>query len=95
LIVNADRFLIVSGQRNYFYEQKDYYLEEIPRLRGLYEKNKLKKNEYKRNCKDIQSNMDNLVERLENDIMFLREKVTFISFNLLINYKVKLRKTRC
>lgn len=78
LIVNTDRFLLVSGQRNYFYEQKDYYLDEIQRLKELFEKNKHKKHEYKMKCKEIQTNMDSLELRLENDIKYFRERVSFL-----------------
>jgi hypothetical protein len=38
MLINADRFLLLSGQRTYFYEQKIYYMKEIERLSEIYQK---------------------------------------------------------
>jgi hypothetical protein len=38
MLVNADKFLLVSGQRNYFFDQKAYYQSEIDRLTKMYQK---------------------------------------------------------
>lgn len=82
LLVNADRFLIASGHRNYFYDQKNYYLTEISRVSELYENCKFKKKSYKRNLKDMQAQMDREMERLEKDIQYFREKVLLYIFIL-------------
>lgn len=78
-MVNADRYLIVSGHRNYFYDQKNYYLSEIARISELYENCKFKKKSYKRSLKDMQAQMEREIGRLEKDIQYFRDKV-------LINY---------
>ena len=33
LLINADIFMFLSGHRKYFYEQKEYYLREVEKLR--------------------------------------------------------------
>ena len=66
---------MASGQRNYFYEQKENYLNQIDKLTSLYDKNRFKKKFYKKRCKEIQENADVNIERLEKDIRYFREKV--------------------
>jgi len=75
LLVNADRYLIVSGLRNYFYDQKNYYLNEISRITALNENSKFKKKSFKRNLKDMQGKLEKETERLNKDIKYFREKV--------------------
>ena len=75
MLVNADRYLIVSGLRNYFYDQKNYYLNEISRITALYENSKFKKKSFKRNLKDMQGKLEKETERLNKDIKYFREKV--------------------
>lgn len=84
--MNTDRFLIVSGQRNYFYQQKDYYIGEIDRITDLFEKSRYKEIDSARKYKEIKENMDHEVERYEKEIKFLREKVIFLN-----NFKINLR----
>lgn len=83
MLVNADRYLIVSGHRNYFYDQKNYYLGEIKRISEMYDKCKFKKKSYKKNCKEIAGNLNSNIERLEGDILYFRDKVNlfFLKFN--------------
>ena len=75
LLVNADKFLLLSGQRNYFYHQKEFYTKEIERITDLFEKIRYKKIAYKKRFIEIKDNMDREVERLEKDIEYFREKV--------------------
>jgi hypothetical protein len=75
LLVNADRYLIVSGLRNYFYDQKNYYLNEISRITALHENSKFKKKSFKRNLKDMQEKLEIETDRLNKDIQYFREKV--------------------
>jgi len=76
LLINADRYLISSGHRNYFYEQKNYYLAELARITELYENCKFKKKSYKRSLKDMQGQLEREMERLNKDIQYFREKVS-------------------
>ena len=75
LLINADRYLIVSGHRNYFYDQKNYYLAEIARISELYENSKFKKKYYKRSSIDMKAQMEREIGRLEKDIQYFRDKV--------------------
>jgi hypothetical protein len=75
LLVNADKFLLLSEQRNYFYHQKEFYTFEIDRISKLYEDKRFKKREYKKKYIEVRNNMNREVERLEKDIEYFREKV--------------------
>ncbi len=74
-MINADRFILVSGHRNYFYGQKSVYLNEIFKLKKLLEESKRKKKNYKNSSVFIQEQMDKQVARLEKDIENFRLKV--------------------
>jgi hypothetical protein len=75
LLVNADRFLLASGQRNYFYEQKQFYLTEIDRLQHIYQKAYFKKREYKKQVQEKNLVLQKQAENFNKEIMFLRKKV--------------------
>ncbi len=76
-------FLITSGHRNYFYDQKNYYLTEIGRISDMYENAKFKKKSYKRSLKDMQGQMEREMMRLEKDIQYFRDKVClFIKYSI-------------
>jgi hypothetical protein len=47
MLINSDRFLLVSGLRFYFHEQNKLHLSEIERLNLLFRKNKEKKKKLK------------------------------------------------
>lgn len=84
--------MVVSGHRNYFYDQKNFYLAEIQRISDLMEKAKYKKRAYKKSNKDMQGQLDREVARLEKDIDYFRDKVDNFLFKFFIK-KVILRKT--
>jgi len=67
--------MVVSGHRNYFYDQKNFYLSEIVRISDLMEKAKYKKKNYKKSTKDMQTQMDREIAKLEKDIDYFRDKV--------------------
>jgi len=67
-LVNADSFLLISGQRSYFFEQKIYYLREIARLEKLYTKFRIKKHDYKRQWLDKCLEFDHMVNKMKNKI---------------------------
>jgi hypothetical protein len=67
--------MIVSGHRNYFYDQKFFYLSEITRISDLMEKAKYKKKEYKKQKIEIQQRMEKELARVEKDIQYFRDKV--------------------
>lgn len=69
--------MIVSGHRNYFYDQKNHYLNETQRISDLMEKAKYKKRAYKLSNKEMKGQMETEVARLEKDIQYFREKVIF------------------
>lgn len=83
LLVNADRFLMSTGQRSYFYDQKNYYLSEIERLTQLYQKAYFKKREYKKKFTEIDVNFDKHKKLMEEEINYLRERVITIIINLI------------
>jgi hypothetical protein len=75
LLINSDRFLLLSGQRSYFYEQKEFYTAEIERLNNLYQKAYFKKTGYKKKWRATVDQMDDLRLRMEQELAILREKV--------------------
>ena len=76
MLINADRFLLVSNQRNYFYEQKHFYQSEIERLTGLFQKAYHKKKSYKVRLDEKEMEIIKRVEPLNKEIQFLRSKVS-------------------
>ena len=75
MLINSDIYSIISGHRNYFYEQKNYYQNEITRITELFSKANFKKTKYKKDCKEIEKNLQREIERLEKDIQYFRDKV--------------------
>lgn len=74
-MVNADRYLIISGQRTYFYDQKQYYLNEIDRLTKIFEKAYFKKRKYKSKSEDLEKDILKFTSKYDADIEYLRKKV--------------------
>ena len=75
MLINADRYLILSGQRTYFYEQKIYYMKEIERLSEIYQKAYHKKRSYKKKFKEVQTDFQRQMELYKQEIGYLRERV--------------------
>ena len=46
VLVNSDRFLIITGQRNYFFQQKENYKNEIVTLSNIINRNNIEKKNY-------------------------------------------------
>lgn len=82
--MNTDRYLILSGHRNYFYNQKIFYITELERIGNLLDKIKRKKKNYKKKYLEIKENNDSTIARLQKDIQYFRDKVNleFIYFIL-------------
>ena len=72
MLINADRFIMISGQRGYFYEQKEFLSLEIERLNNLYKKNYYKKREWKKKYNDSNN------EYLQNKNKLLKEVANYI-----------------
>lgn len=64
MLVNTDRFLLASGQRFYFHEQKIEFQAEIERLNKLYKKNLIKKKELKLAINQSKVEFTNIINRL-------------------------------
>ena len=86
LLINADRYLLISGHRNYFYQQKDYYINEIQRITELYDNSRYKKNNYKKECLLIKKNMETEVDRLIKEIKYFRERVNIYFFKNFLKF---------
>lgn len=80
MLVNTDRYLLLSGQRNYFYHQKEFYLNEIKRITEIYDRCHFKKKNYKKRLVEIKENMDLEISRLEKEVQYLRDKVKIGDF---------------
>jgi len=76
LLINSDIYSIISGHRNYFFEQKQFYSAEIKRITELHQKIVYKKNKYKKELKEISSNFDLERQRLEKELQYFRDKVS-------------------
>lgn len=75
LLANSDIFLILSGQRSYFYDQKEYYLNEIEKLKKQYtyifeEKRNIQLKYFET---DLQLKIS--TERMSNEIEELRKMI--------------------
>lgn len=77
VLVNAERFIIASGQKNIMHEQKFQLHKEIERLTILYNKNYFKKKEWKRSYKQKQLEMGNTIKFYEMEIKKMKENVKF------------------
>ena len=62
---------MISGQRGYFYEQKEFLSLEIERLNNLYKKNYYKKREWKKKYNDSNN------EYLQNKNKLLKEVANY------------------
>ena len=82
LMVNADVYLLASGQSTYFFEIKTKLEIEIKRLNSLYEKSYYKKKEWKQKCKDDEALHMNACKKLEKELEYYKIKVLY---NLLRN----------
>ena len=74
-IINADRFLIASGQRGYFYEQKKNLTVEIERLNKLYMDYYYKKKTWKKKYEDREEENFKKFNKLDNEINAYKNKV--------------------
>jgi hypothetical protein len=88
ILVNADVFLLISGQRNYFYDQKVYFMNEIERLQQLFQKNKNKKREWKKKFQESELYSRNSVIKLENELFLYREKENSIKSECIIQTEI-------
>ena len=74
-IINADRFLLASGQRGYFYEQKRNLNNEIDRLNNLYKNSYYKKKLWKKKYFEREEENMRKISKLENDVSNYKNKV--------------------
>jgi Tfp pilus assembly protein PilO len=81
MLINADRYLLVSGQRFYFYEQKKSLQSEIERLNELYKKYYYKKKMQKVDLAELKEKMAKMVSRYESEISGYKSRVK-IKFKL-------------
>jgi hypothetical protein len=75
LLINSDRFLILSGQRSFYTEKSTILQREIERLNDLYKENYFKKKEYKKKFLDKEIQMVKVVGKLEKELEIYRAKV--------------------
>ena len=76
-LVNADRFLVTSGQKSYFYEIKLQLTIEITRLTELNQKLYYKKKEWKRKYLDNLNESLKLRNKMEKDLEGYRQSVFY------------------
>lgn len=75
MLVNSDRFLLVSNQGSYFNGQKELYKYEIKRLNELLEKTREKKRAYKKQFKDLTILKEETCNKLESEILYLKQNI--------------------
>jgi len=88
MLVNSDRFLLVSNQRSYFNDQKNFYKFEIERLTNLYEKAYHKKRSYKKNYKELIVLKEDLVLKYEREIMYLKQNLFTDKKDILVQTEI-------
>ena len=75
MLVNADRFFSVSGQKSYYYDRMDSMQREIERLTTIFNANYFKKKEWKRKYKDIEYNLNRQIINLQKELNLYKSKV--------------------
>ena len=78
LILNSDMYLILSGQRGYFYEQKKFYLSENRRLANVVNQKQMRKKYYKELLKEHKILFQKEKDKHEEDVNFLRDKLSCV-----------------
>jgi hypothetical protein len=73
--LNSDLFLTLSGQKIYFYQQKDAYIYQIKSLSTDVEKYRQKKRNFKKQLFEEREIKEYLIGRYEKNIQFFRDKV--------------------
>ena len=73
-LINSDIFLVLSGQRNYFYDQKAYYLNEISRLQELYTNCNNLINDLRSQSRDKEMELDHLRSKLESELYEYKQR---------------------
>ena len=78
MLINADRFTMISSQRGYFYEQKIFFAQEQERLKTLHQKNYYKKREWKQKYLLLTTEIQQMKLKLEKEISFYKDKVIYL-----------------
>ncbi len=66
---------MISGQRGYFYEQKNFFQQEVERLNEMFKKNYYKRQKWKNKYYELNNELIQTKNKLEKEIESLREKV--------------------
>ena len=83
-LVNADVFLMISGQRSYFFEQRLHFQREIDRLYALYQKFRHKKYNMKYKYDQLQIETGATINRLELELKRQIEKNNYDRKHILV-----------
>ena len=78
LILNSDMYLILSGQRGYFYEQKKFYLSENRRLANVVNQKQMRKKYYKELLQEHKILYQREKDKHEEDVNFLRDRLACV-----------------
>ena len=81
LVLNSDILLSLSGQRNYFYDSKKFYLNENKRLMELVNHKQTRKLYYKKLYKKNEFEFENEKRKLRQKIDFLQIKMDIIKLD--------------
>ena len=73
-LINVDIFLIASGQRGYFLEQKKHFQNEMTRLTRVTFETESKKKKWKDKYLEQVSESAVIAERLNKELEYFREK---------------------
>ena len=79
-MINADRYLLISSQRSYFYDQKKNLENEIERLSQLYKKNYYKKKTLKVENDELCEKLLTTAKKFEIEISNFKNQVNFDFF---------------
>ena len=84
LVLNSDILLTLSGQRNYFYDTKKFYINETRRITELLNHQQMRKKFYKNLLKKHSINYENEKRELKQNIDFLKAKMDVSKNDILI-----------
>ncbi len=89
-LINSDRFLLASGQKNYFFQQREHLQSEIDRLQTLYYKFHFKKNMYKDKWIESQNESNALIVKYTTQIEEFKRIVSVEKNHISVNTDIDL-----
>lgn len=79
VLINLERFQLISGQKNFLTQQRQKLALEVDRLNILYKKNYFKKKDWKQKYIEKDKEIKSLINRYENEIQKYQKRVKIMN----------------